>query len=244
MADQSNINRHNSRSVSDMLRDFQSFDFLTSFPTSWQPPVTSSNENPDIQRLKLKINSFLRDYPNILPDIRDYFYDELMTFALKQALKIKFSQNDMEKIEKLFDRFFVEHEENIRIILNYFLEDIKPFLPQNVLLSFTTDFVTMNATMKRSTCSAVLLFLKTTGARLITSQLFNTEIVIKPVKKYSPKQPILQIPSTYDATILLPIFACIFTLCGIFGLEIFRFIFYFFIGVILTVFFIYLFMKK
>lgn len=234
MTQQSDVNSPN---FVEILQDLQSHDFLTSFPALWKLPVLK--EDDDVDRLKLKINCFLREHLELILAMKDYFYDEMITFALKRALKVPVNQTDMDKTEKLFNRFFIEHEGNIKIIFNYFFDDIKPFLPKHTLVSLTTELCTVNTTIKRGMFTASMLLLKAQGARFITSQLYLTDVVFTKHKSL-PKQSTLQTQITSDPMIFLPILGCIFILIAIFGWEIFRVIFYFLLVLMIILFFVYL----
>lgn len=242
MSNQSNIIQRNStRLTNTLLQDLQSYDFVTTFPPIWKLPTNISNENRNLDRLKTKINCFIQEHSNVIIDIKNYFYDEMITFSLKRAFKIPFNNTDIIKTEKLLNRFFIEHETNIKIIFNYFIDDIKPFLSNNRFLSLTTELPAINTFLNRSTYAGFILLLKHKGALFLTSILYQSVIVLNPNENL-PEQPPLQIPAIPNQINFLLIFAYFFFLCIVFGWKLFLILFYFCIGLLLVVFLVFLLM--
>jgi len=244
MSNQSNVNPRNSATLTNtLLQDLQSCDFVTTFPSSWTLPTNISTENRNLDRLKTKINCFIQEHSNVIIDIKNYFYDEMITFSLKRAFKIPFNKTDMIKTEKLLNRFFIEHETNIKIIFNYFIDDIKPFLSNNRFLSLTTELRTINAVLNRGAYAAVILLLKSQGAPFLTSILYRSDIVLNPNENL-PEQPPLQIQAASNQRNFPLIFAYICVLCILFGWKLFVIMFYFFIGLIIVAFFVFILMMN
>ena len=165
-------------SIDQFVQDLSSHNFITSFPSNWQLPNNISTENPSLNQLKTKIDCFLRDHSNVIIDIKNFFYDEIIIYSLKLALKISFNKTDMIKTERLLDQFFIEHENNIRIIYNYFIDDIKIYFINNRFISLTLEFPQINSILNRGGCEALLFLLKTKGASFLTSLLYRTHLVV------------------------------------------------------------------
>jgi hypothetical protein len=237
MAIQSNVNRRQSEDLLNTLfRDLNSHDFFTSFPST--NPVTTNNisdENRNLDRLKIKIDCFFQEHSNIVMTIKDYFYNEMMIYALKRAFKLSFNRTDIIRMERLLHRFFIEHENNVRIICTYFFDDIKPFLVKNQWLSFASQFSGVNALLNRGSCETLIVLLKTKGAELLTPRLYPASIVSNQ-NENSLTQTSAQATNEIN---FIPMFAYVFILCIIFGWKLFTIVFYFFVGLLILIFYVY-----
>jgi hypothetical protein len=149
----------------------------------------------------------------------------------------------MIRTERLLNRFFTEHESNLRIIFNYFFDDITPFLSNNnQFLSFLSELRKINTLPHRGMCEAFIFLLKLKGAQFLTSILYPTKLMQNQNENMS-EQSSSPIQSTSYQMKSALILAYIGILCLIFGWKIFLIMFYFFIGLLIIAFFVYLLMK-
>jgi hypothetical protein len=244
MADRSNVKRGNSQIlINTLLQNLHSWDFITSYPASWQLPINISNENRNLDRLKTRIDSFFQEHPNIIMDIKNYFYDDMIIYILKRSFQLPFNTTDITKTERLLNRFFIEHEANIRIIFDYFFDDIKPFLVDNNFLSLTSELWTINSMLNRGTCETFIFLLKTKGAQFLTSLLYP-ETKEQNQNQTLPEQTSLQVQSTSNLIRFASILVCVCVLCIILGWKIFPIMFHFFIVLIIIVFFVHLLLRS
>lgn len=245
MARQSNVNHRQSEILSNTLfQVLNSCDFVTSFPSTNRVTTENiSDENRNLDRLKTKIDCFVQEHSDIILAIKDYFYDEMMVYALKRAFKLPFNRTDRVRMERLLNRFFIEHENNVRIICTYFFDDLKPFLVKNQWLSFALQFNGVNNLVNRGSCQTLIILLKTKGAELLASRLFPTSIVSNQNENSLSQTPVQATTTTPNQINFIPIFAYVFILCIIFGWKIFAIILYFFIGLLILIFSVYLLMR-
>jgi len=245
MGNQSNVNRRNlqrSKTTNPLLQDLHSYDFVRTFPPSWKLPTNISNENRNIDRLKHKIDCFFQEHSNLIMDIKNYFYDEMMMYAFKRAFKLPFNKTDMIRTERLLNRFFNDHESNIKIIFHYFFDDIKPFLLNNDFLYLTSELHRINAMLNHGTCEATIYLFKAKGAQFLTSVLYPTNIVLNSNENLS-EQSSVQTQSTPNLMKFGSILIYVCVLCIIFGWKIFLIMFHFCVGFVIIAFFLHLLMK-
>ncbi|CAF0775256.1 unnamed protein product [Rotaria sp. Silwood1] len=232
---ESNVNDNNSPSLTNTAsQDFNSYDLITSYSDSWQSISNISSENQNLDRLKTRINSFLREHPNLVQNIKNYFYDEMITYSVKRSLKLPFSKIDITNTERLINRFFIEHETTIRFMFTYFFDDIKPLLLNNHLC-LISDLRIINSILNCGMREAIILFLKFKGAQILTLRLYKTEIEQNQNGNISS-----EFQWTFNKTKFIQVLAYFVLLCIIFGWEIFHIIRYSFIGLMCLVFYAYL----
>ncbi|CAF3418630.1 unnamed protein product [Rotaria sp. Silwood1] len=141
---ESNVNDNNSPSLTNTAsQDFNSYDLITSYSDSWQSISNISSENQNLDRLKTRINSFLREHPNLVQNIKNYFYDEMITYSVKRSLKLPFN-----------------------LCLLIFFDDIKPLLLNNHLC-LISDLRIINSILNCGMREAIILFLKFKGAQIL-----------------------------------------------------------------------------
>lgn len=243
MANQSSANQRQTESLSNTLLEvLNSYDFVTRSPGIQQVTTDNfSDENRNLDRLKSKIDCFVQEHSNIVLAIKDYFYDEMMIYALKRAFKLPFNRTDKIRMERLLDRFFVEHENNVRIICTYFFDDLKPFLVKNQFLSFVTQFSGVNTLLNRGSCETLTVFLKAKGAELLTARLYPESQVSD-----QNERPLEQTPApTPNRINFIPItIAYVFFVCIMLGWKIFSVVFYSFVGLLIVIFYVYLLMRS
>ncbi|CAF0952048.1 unnamed protein product [Rotaria sordida] len=168
MINESNFNDYNLPNLTNTTsQDFNSYDLITSYSDSWQ----------SISNISTNINCFVfRRHPNLVRDIKNYFYDEMITYSVKLSFRLPFSKTDIAKTEELINRFFIEHEETIRFMFTYFFDDIKPILLNNYYLYSISDLRIINSILNCGMREAIILFLKFKGAQILTLRLYKTEI--------------------------------------------------------------------
>ncbi|CAF2708582.1 unnamed protein product [Rotaria sp. Silwood2] len=236
MSNELNVNDNNPRSLTNTaLQDINSYDLMTSYSDSWQSISNSSYENQNLDRLKARINCFIREHSNLVGDIKNYFYDEIITYSVKRSFRLPFSKTDITNTERLINRFFIEHETTIRYIFTYFFDDIKSLLLNNHFLSFISDLRIINSIINCGMREAIILFLKFKGAQMITLRLYRTEIEQNQNGNVSSEFQL-----TFNKMKFIQILAYFILLCAIFGWEILHIIRYFFIGLMCLIFYVYL----
>lgn len=175
--------------LSESEYEHSSFEVLqytnTSVTTMWDMVSTNiSNDISDFSSLKSKINLFMRDHPTIVDEIRNHFSDELVEHILKRSFRVKFTMNDSLRTNILYQRFFIEQDSNIRILFDYFFDDIR-------LLILTGKFEDFPWSLRQAiiyTPKPILLKLTLTwlnfkGAESLTTMLYNN--LINPIDQQS-----------------------------------------------------------
>ena len=77
---------------------------------------------------KSKIKFFLKDNPVIVDQILNHFLNELIEHILKRTFRVQFTVDDSLRMNLLYKRFFIEQDSNIRIIFDYFIDDIRQLI--------------------------------------------------------------------------------------------------------------------
>lgn len=113
-------------SAFEVLENVIENDIIRSYSSGWDVLSRSIvNDNNDFDQLKIKINSFIIDYPDIINEIKKYFSDQLIEHILKRLFRVQFTFIDSVHTNTLYQTFFNEQDKNIQIIFNYFIDDIK-----------------------------------------------------------------------------------------------------------------------
>ncbi|CAF0735001.1 unnamed protein product [Rotaria sordida] len=164
MINESNFNDYNLPNLTNTTsQDFNSYDLITSYSDSWQ----------SISNISTKINCFVfRRHPNLVRDIKNYFYDEMITYSVKLSFRLPFSKTDIAKTEELINRFFIEHEETIRFMFTYFFDDIKPILLNNYYLYSISDLRIINSILNCGLICIIFYAYLSTGSYRI--KIFNS----------------------------------------------------------------------
>jgi len=233
MANNSNLISASEDSLNQMLADLHNFDFIRNFPVDLDLPFITSAPNPDLVRLKSKIDHFFQQYPNIVNEIRNHFYDEIIMYSIRCAFDPSFTINDVTQTQQLFNRFFNEHEENNKIIFDYFYNDLTPIILNSKFPRLKQFIQLIDLIPKLGPREFTICYLKKSGASLLTSLMYPNQMKNKNLSNQSTSH------KNKPKYFLLLIFFIM--LCITFGWEIFRVILYYFIGVICTLFALYLF---
>jgi hypothetical protein len=218
-----------------MFGDLRNYNFLNSFPPDSDAPYVAVMQNRNLTNLKNKIDQFIKHYPNIINDIKEHFHDNILEYILKTLFDPSYTEGDAIRTNRLLNQFFTKYENHVRIILYYFYDDLKPLVVKRYIPQLEFLYPFFNQFPKSTACTLLLNFLKSSsGASHITSIMYPNQInsVQQQKKKLSshPKKYLL----------LLFFFILLYIL---FGSEIFRVLLYYFLGIICTVFVLYLFAK-
>ncbi len=239
MTDRLNVYPRNSQDLTRISENLSSCDFITTFPDGFQLPLNISNENANFNRLKRRINCFFQEHANVVTDIKNYFYDEMITYTLKRSLNLPFTKTEIAQTQRLLNRFFIEHETNINIFFNYIFDDIQPFLPNNLLFYIISQLPTANPTVNDGKCKLLIILLQFKGAQLLTEILYHTTLQENLSDNLS-EQP----QSTSNQMKCLLSLLYIVLLCIIFGWKIvFHIISCSVIGLVFVIFYVYLSMR-
>jgi len=122
---------------------------------------------------------------------------------------------------------------------NYIVGDIQPFLPNNLLFYLTAQFSKANPIVKPCMRKALIIFLQSKGAQLLTERLYHTTLQENPNDNLSE-----QSQSTSNQMKCLLALPYIVLLCIIFGWKIvFHIISCSVIGLVFVIFYAYLSMR-
>jgi hypothetical protein len=191
-----------------------------------------SSQNRDLDRLKIRIDHFFQQHPDIVNRIKNYFYDDFLMYMLRRTISPSFTPDDATQMQNRFNLFFNEYQENNEIIINYFFDHLTPFInskfPRWKLLIQGISRLSMYLR-----CKIVIYCLKKYGATYLTSLMYPKQIEL--VQWQNRK------PSNAKKYFLLLFFFII--LCCVIGFEIFRFPFYYFVKFICAVFVLYVCLK-
>jgi hypothetical protein len=220
------------------LADLRNYNFIDSFPPDSNVSYIVPIQNRNLANLKNKIDQFTRQYPNIINDIKNHFYDNILEYVLKKLFDPSYTENDANRTNRLLKKFFIKYENHIQFIFNYFYDDLKPIVVKRYIphLQFLYPFI--NQFPKSTACTLLLTSLKSSGALRLTSLMYPNQMnsIRQQDKNLSKKT------SSYINKYLLLLFFFIL-LCILFGSEIFRFLLYYLLGLICTVFAVYLFVE-
>jgi hypothetical protein len=225
-----------------MLANLRNYNFVDSFPPNSNLPYIIPIRNRNLANLKAKINEFVKQYPKIINDIKNYFYDDFIVYMLKRTFDPSFTKNDVTQTNQLLQKFFTKYQNNIEIIVYYFFDDLKPLIwnimPSDFKSSYPYGLFLADSIPKLIICEAVILYLKKSGATYLTSLMYPDQMhLVQQQNNNLAKQSF----SDVNKYFLLASFFLL--LCIILGSEIFRFLLYYFLGLICTVFALYLFVK-
>jgi hypothetical protein len=175
-------------SAFEILQNSNQEDLSTSCSAGWDlVSMNISNDISDFGCLKERINSFIKDHPIIVAEIKNYFYDELIEHILKRSFRVQFTILDSLYTNILYKRFFIEQDENIRIIFNYFYDDVK-------LLILTGKFEGIPWTLRQAiiyTPKSILLkvlitWLNLKGSESLTTMLYKN--LINPIENENEQE--------------------------------------------------------
>jgi hypothetical protein len=166
----------------EILQSQNQYDFVRSCSATWDLVSMNISNDSDFRCLKAKINSFIKDHPTIVAELKNYFYDELIEHILKRSFGVQFTLVDSAHTNILYQRFFIEQDANIRIIFDYFFDDVR-------LLILTGKFEELPWSLRQAiiyTPKSILLKLTITwlnlkGAESLTTMLYTN--LINPIEK-------------------------------------------------------------
>jgi hypothetical protein len=216
--------------LNQLLTSLNNLDLDQSSPVRSNLSSVIPTQNSNLVSLKTKIDHFFQQHSDIVNEIKSHFYDDLIMYTVKQTFDPSFTINDVTQTHQLLNRFFIEYEDKNKIIFDYFFDDLKPL----ILNSFPrlNQFNQLIDSIPKSVLRELIIgYLKRSGASHLTSYMYpNQKDLIQNLSKQSTLHE-------HKYFFLLSFFIM---LCIIFGSEIFRFILYYFIGLICTVFTLYL----
>ncbi|CAF3993299.1 unnamed protein product [Rotaria sp. Silwood1] len=119
MADKSDFDHNFEQTLNEIFADLNNFDFLQTFSVDTTIKFHVPTQNARLATLKIKVDDFFQQYPAIVNDIKNYFYEDLIMYTMKRMFDPSFTVNNVKRASELFNDFFIKHEENIKIKFNY-----------------------------------------------------------------------------------------------------------------------------
>jgi hypothetical protein len=219
-----------------MLADLNNHSFNESFLARSNLLPVSHIQDRDVASLKSTLEKFFKQHPIIVDNTINYFRDDVVVYILKRMFHLSFTKDDVTRTNRLFNRFFIEHEENIKITFDYFFDDVKPLILKRQFPRVQFPHQYIDLAPKSLVRPVALYFLKKSGASCLTSLMYPNQTDLDRNQNRSLSNKSTSHKNKYFLLLLFFIMLWI-----IFGSEIFRFILYYFIGVICTAFALYLF---
>jgi hypothetical protein len=222
---------------SDLLRDLKDFrnqllgtsndfDYIVHSDLASVTPT----QNPDLVRLKSKINDFFQQHPEILNNIKKHpVCDDCILYVLKRIFDPSFTTDDVIQTNHLMKKFVNKHKERIKIIIDYFFDDLKPLIWNRMCPYLKLLYPCIDLVPRLVLREAVIYYLEKSGISVLTSFMYpnQTDLV-----ENQNKTLVTQSTSHKNKSFLLMLFYIM--VCIISGSEIFRFMFYHFVGLICT----------
>jgi hypothetical protein len=238
MANNSSSTRALEKMIQQALVDLSNNDFIYSFPAHSDLPFVTPIQNSNFNNLKIQIEHFFQQYPEIVNDIKNHFYDNVIMYITKRTFNIPFTPDDVGQTQYLLNHFFIKHGEKIQIIFDHFFDDLKPFMSESKSLLFRFLYRFIDPISKSAARQLTMDYLRKSGALVLTSLMYPDQMdLIQKQNKNLSKQS-----SSHKNKYFL-LLSFFIMLCIMFGSEIFRFMWYYFLGIIFTVLALYLFAK-
>jgi hypothetical protein len=205
-----------SRKIDDeILEVLNEHDLLTSFPDEFHPmsktilnqPFSGSADqaitpndqtiNDDIQNLIVKYDLFLRDHHGVVRRVRRSFIDRMINHFLKRMLGSSFEDGDIDLTHRSIQEYCCKHENDLRIIFDYFYQDIKTVVLNRNRVSSLRKY------LFNSIPIPIIRFVFVKYCQNRVAQTVKTQLYSNLVDKNSDTQPLSSSSSSSNQTITL-----------------------------------------
>ncbi|CAF3274657.1 unnamed protein product [Rotaria socialis] len=241
MANNSNFTNNLEHTLDELLADLKNHNFVDSFPAETNVQFNISVNDPDLVNLKTKIVDFLEQHPTIVNEIKKYFYEDLILYTLRRALNSSCTMHDITKTRATLSKFFRTPDQTIRIIFDHFFDDVKPLILKSKQRYAKRLYQLIHLAPNVLVRESLIAYLQKSGASVLTALMYGnqTNLVQQEVSIFSNRSSLLRQPFLHDMKSFL-LLSFFILMCIIFGFKIFHLIFYYFIGLLCTVFVLYI----
>ncbi|CAF4843787.1 unnamed protein product [Rotaria sp. Silwood1] len=176
MTNYSDFNRNFENTLNKILADLDNHDFIQSAPIHSNLQFNIPISDPYIVHLKIKIDNFFQQHSDIVYDIKNYFFEDFIMYAVKRTFDPSFTSNDITRTNELFNNFFIQQEKNIKIIFDLFFDDVKPLILKSKFSHSRPLYQLIDSVPKFIVREASITYLKKSGASFLTSLMYSNQM--------------------------------------------------------------------